>query len=96
MRPSSRERSCAVKDFAVSTTIGGPSESRSGRSSSMTAKPSTWGMSRSMTTTDGRDRTHEVGRLLAARARVHLPAERLEGAAHELERERVVVDDDDA
>ena len=53
MRPSRRERSCGVRDFAVSTTMGGPSESRSGRSSSMTAKPSTWGMSRSMTTTDG-------------------------------------------
>ena len=34
--------------------------------------------------------------LLAAGARVHLPAERFEGAAHELEGEWVVVDDDDA
>ncbi len=49
-----------------------------------------------MTTTDGDDGAHEVSGLLTPGARVHLPAERLEGAAHELERERVVVDDDDA
>ena len=76
--------------------MGGPSESRSGRSSSMTAKPSTSGMSRSMTTTDGAHRAHEVGGLLAARAGVDRPAQRLQRAAHELERERVVVDHHDA
>ena len=46
---------------------------------------------------DGRRHgAHEVGCLLTTGTRVHLPPEGLEGAAHELERQRVVVDDDRA
>ena len=51
-----------------------------GRSSSMTAKPSTWGMSRSMTTTEGRDRADEVGGLLAARGRCGRPSRAARGS----------------